>query len=141
MVKWIGTLVRSAVGFGIDAVIALDGTADPWGAKAVRASAGAVFRLPIVRIDARDVLGLFDRLDARLLIADPTGKDIDAIEIGTSGYALVLGNEGAGPRPPVREAADEIVRVPMADAVESLNVGVAGSLLLYVLAARSSGGS
>lgn len=136
----VGTLVRAAAAFALQAVVALDGTADPWGAKAVRASAGTVFRVPVVQADAQAALATLTRLDLRLVLADPHGMDITTLEIGNDGFALIVGNEGTGPRRSVRAASADVVRIPMAGAIESLNVGVAGSLLLYVLTSEATGG-
>lgn len=128
----VGTLVRTATAFDLDAVLVLDGTADPWGPKAVRASAGMVFRRPLVQRDADSAVALLDGVGVRLLVADVAGRDIE--EAATSdGWALVVANEGAGPRGALRDAAGERVRISMPGPAESLNAAVAGALLLYAL--------
>jgi TrmH family RNA methyltransferase len=128
----VGTLVRTATAFALDAVLVLDGTADPWGAKAVRASAGMVFRRPLLQRDAEAALALLHRAGVPLLVADMAGSDI-ADAVTSDGWALLVANEGAGPRETLRDAADRLVRVPMPGPAESLNAGVAGALLLYAL--------
>jgi TrmH family RNA methyltransferase len=134
----VGTLVRSAVAFGLDAVIALDGTVDPWGTKAVRASAGMMFRLPVVRCTIGEALGVLESKGVSVLVASAEGTRLPpASALGPDrarrGVALVLGNEGVGVRRELREVADMAVAVPMPGPAESLNVGVAGSILMYEL--------
>ena len=124
----VGTLVRSAVAFGFDLLIALDGTTDPWGAKAVRAAAGTIFRLPVVRADAGEAIGALSAAGLPILVASAEGSA--ALDAPASGFALVLGNEGAGVREALRGAARDVVAVPMRGPAESLNVGIAGSILM-----------
>lgn len=133
-----GTLIRSAVAFGLDAVMCLDGTVDPWAAKTVRASAGAVFRLPIVTTGTTEVLDWIGARRLPLLVAAADGESVGDWRGGDE-YALVVGNEGAGARQELREQAAAIVSVTMPGAVESLNAAVAGSILMHVLAGRRSG--
>jgi TrmH family RNA methyltransferase len=128
----VGTLVRSAVAFGLDGVLTLDGTVDPWGAKAVRASAGAVFRIPVWRATLPDTRSVLSDRRADVLVAAADGGDVrEALDPAAGLRALVLGNEGAGVRDEIRDLARAVVAVPMRGAAESLNVGVAGSILMY----------
>lgn len=129
----VGTLVRSAVAFGWGAVIALDGTGDPWGSKAVRASAGTAFRIPVVRCGVDEALERFLEDCVPLLVASAEGRAVADFDRGAGPFALVLGNEGAGVRDAVRDVAHGTISVPMRGTVESLNAGVAGSILMYEL--------
>ncbi|MDH3424466.1 MAG: RNA methyltransferase [Gemmatimonadota bacterium] len=124
----VGTLVRAAVAFGLDAIVALDGTTDPWGTKAVRASAGTVFRIPVARASAADAIAALSASGLPIYVASAEGTAAGKAPAG--GFALVLGNEGAGVREAVRSAADHTVAVPMRGPAESLNVGMAGSILM-----------
>jgi TrmH family RNA methyltransferase len=131
-----GTIVRSADAFGAAMIAALPGTVDPWNPKAVRSAAGSSLRIPIVetKLDA-----LLDHLRAHggtLLGADMHGVSVEHAVHGGP-VALALGNEGAGLGEVVREACDQLVSVPIGDAAESLNVGVAAGILMYLLS-RSS---
>lgn len=134
----VGSLVRSAAAFGVAGVIALDGTVDPYSPKAVRASAGSVFRTRVMSAS-------WDKIEATLcargplLIADMDGSDV-ASTTPRGEWALVLGSEGAGPRTAVRDAAVGAVGVPMPGSADSLNAGVAGAILLYVLTRECDGG-
>lgn len=124
----VGTLTRSAVAFSFDLVVALDGTTDPWGSKAVRAAAGTVFRIPVVRAGAEETLEVLNVEGLPILVASAEGSA--AVTPPTGGFALVLGNEGSGVRGVVRHAARDVVAVPMTGPAESLNVGIAGSILM-----------
>ena len=131
----VGTLIRAAAAFGVAGVIALDGTVDPYSTKAVRASAGAVFRTRVLMASWDEIEGNL-RARGPLLIADMDGSDVASLA-PRGEWALVVGSEGAGPRASVRDAAAGAVRVPMPGGAESLNAGVAGAILLYVLTRES----
>ncbi len=135
-----GALIRVAAALGADGVVVLDGTVDPWNPKAVRASAGLVFRLPPVRLPWDRARGWLERAGLPLLVAHPAGSDVRAWlsrERGASGvdrgWALLLGNEGAGPRPEARREAHAELAVPLPPGVDSLNVATAGAILLWAL--------
>lgn len=128
----VGTLVRAAVAFGLDGVLVLDGTADPWSPKAVRASAGMAFRMPVRCVDAPTATDLLTSAGVTLLVAAADGTDVRRLATGV-GWALAVGNEGAGVRPELRRTAHRSVAVPMTGPAESLNAGVAGAILLYAL--------
>ncbi|MEX2472767.1 MAG: RNA methyltransferase, partial [Gemmatimonadota bacterium] len=127
-----GTLVRAATAFGVDGVVSLDGTVDLWGPKAVRASAGLVYRVPIVRADVGALVQRCGSEGVEILVADASGEDVAGLGAAER-VALVVGNEGAGVRDELVRAAGRRVSVPMQGSVESLNVGVAGSILLYAI--------
>lgn len=127
----VGTLVRTAAAFGFDAVVSLPGTVDAWNPKSVRASAGGVFRLPVVPMD---VAALMDWLEANghmLLGADAEGQPLP--ERIPERVALAVGNEGAGLGEGVRDRCDGTVAVPMRRGAESLNVAVAAGILMHEL--------
>jgi RNA methyltransferase, TrmH family len=132
-----GTLIRAAVAFALDGVIVLSGTVDPWGAKAVRASAGMVFRMPITKLSLPEVASGSREAGVPLWIAEGGGEDVRGVH-PRGGFALVLGNEGAGVRPEMEELAERRVAVAMRGGAESLNVGVAGSILLHELTRERS---
>ena len=127
-----GTLIRAAVAFGLAAVVCLDGTVDPWGPKTVRSSAGMIFRIPVVRAGAREAVERLAAEGVPLFVADAEGGDVSDHRRAPT-FALVVGNEGAGVRTEVLEQADERLSVGMPGPAESLNVAMAGSILLHVL--------
>ena len=126
----LGTLVRSAEAFGATGVLTTPGTVSAWNQKAIRASAGSVFRVPIAAATP-EAMETLEQQGVKLLAAM---KD-DATPINeaslTGAVALLIGNEGAGLGEGWLAMADERVTIPCPGAVESLNAAVAGSLLLY----------
>lgn len=132
----VGTLIRAAAAFLVDRVLALDGTADPWNAKAVRASAGLAFFLPIHRLAAAEALDWLEAQGIPLLVADADGRDVRALDVPRgprAGFALLVGNEAAGPRDEARSRAAALVALPLPPGVESLNAALAGAVLLWEL--------
>jgi TrmH family RNA methyltransferase len=126
----LGAMIRSAAAFGMAGLVALDGTVDAWNAKVVRGSAGASFRLPIVRCACAQLLAWIKARGIRLLAADTSGSDV-AVADRSLPWALAIGNEGAGLRAGLREAATEVVTVPIRADADSLNAGVAAAILCY----------
>jgi TrmH family RNA methyltransferase len=128
----VGTLVRTAAAMGASAVVALPGTADLWNAKAVRAAAGAHFRVPALHATADALLAFLAAKHIPLWGTAADGTPIDAVKVPRA-VALAVGNEGAGLGERVREAAAQMVALPMSGGVESLNVAVAAGIALYAL--------
>jgi TrmH family RNA methyltransferase len=130
----LGTLIRSAEAFGATAVLTTAGTVSEWNQKALRASAGSVFRVPVVAITAEELIALKSR-GVRLLAAVAPNADSgseSAADAGlTNACALMIGNEGAGLGEEWLALADARISIPTPGRVESLNAAVAGSLLLY----------
>jgi TrmH family RNA methyltransferase len=122
----VGTLVRSADAFG--AYVALSaGCADPTGPKALRASMGAVFRVPVVAWD--DVSG------RRIALVPRGGTPLQDVELDGA-VTFVLGAERVGLPADVLERCDALATIPQAGASESLNVAMAGTVALYEAARR-----
>lgn len=126
-----GSIVRSADSFGASLVIALPGTVDPWNAKAVRAAAGSSLRVSIIEATVADAVAFLRTHDVRLYGADVGGRSVEELDVPTRS-AIALGNEGAGLTAAVRNACDELVSIPIQGSAESLNVGVAAGILLYL---------
>jgi TrmH family RNA methyltransferase len=127
-----GTVLRSAAAAGADAVIACDGSVDLLNPKTVRASAGAVFHVPMV--NGGDPVAVLDTLGAwglhRLATLAKGGKDYVDADL-TAPTALVLGNEAHGLPAVVGERLDGSLTIPMAEGAESLNVGIAAAVLCF----------
>lgn len=129
----LGTLVRSAEAFGATGVLTTPGTVSAWNQKALRASVGSVFRVPVVGVSAEDLRGLKVR-GVRLFAAvgSADARTESAVEADFAGACgVMIGNEGAGLGAEWMALADVLVTVPCPGQVESLNAAVAGSLLLY----------
>ncbi len=132
-----GTLIRAARVFGVDAVIVLDGSVDPWNPKAVRAAAGAGFHTHIARAQWAEARPWLEEQRIEILAADATGEDVRSFQPGGS-WALAVGNEGAGLRADLAAASTKSIAIPMPGGAESLNAGVAGSILLCSQLTRGS---
>ncbi len=126
----LGTLVRTAEAMAMGGVVCMAGTVDPWSGKAVRAAAGSSFRLPILTASWSDTRRHLAAEDVSLWAADPRGTPFRRADPVQSRTALCLGNEGSGVSEPVLEAASHRVALPLAGRVESLNVSVAGAILM-----------
>ena len=132
----VGTLIRAADALGADQVWLTADSADPEGPKAVRASAGSVFHMPVVRgIQVADVA--VRALDAGLSLLVATGDgnvDITSQEGRTllsAPTAWVFGNEAHGVAAELRDAADARVRIPLRGRAESLNIATAAAICLH----------
>jgi RNA methyltransferase, TrmH family len=127
----LGTILRSAEAFGATGVIALPGTVNAWNPKAVRASAGSLFRLPYLSAPVEDA---FARLHAAGIKIWTTAVH-DAFALDKAGLvqptALIIGNEGNGVPEAIAAEADAALTIPCPGPVESLNAAVAASILLY----------
>ena len=133
----LGTLVRSAEAFGATGVLTTPGTVSVWNQKALRASAGSVFRVPVVGVGASELREL-KRQGVRLIAAVGTGGvDVTTADL-MGACAVMIGNEGAGLGEEWMEMSDVRVTIPCPGDVESLNAAVAGSLLLYEASRRRS---
>jgi len=121
----LGTLLRSAQGFGPAHVALAEGSADPLSPRAVRASMGALYTVPVITLGEAPQLPVI-ALDAR-------GERTLAELAPAAPVAFALGGERTGLPPEVAAAAGEVARIPLAEGAESLNVAIAGALALYEL--------
>lgn len=127
-----GAVIRAAAAAGATGVVVDESTANPWGWKALRASMGATFHVPVCRLRTiAPALEEWRAAGVSIVAAVARGgtpmHDVDL----TKPTALLLGGEGAGLPAALVSAADATISIPMKDAVESLNVAVAAALLLY----------
>lgn len=127
----LGTIIRSAEAFGATGVICLPGTVNPWNPKAVRASAGSIFRVPLLSVPEDEVLQHLRHAEVRLLTTAVDGAQPANLADLTGPVALLIGNEGSGVPPELAAAAAAAVTIPCPGPVESLNAAVAASVLLY----------
>jgi TrmH family RNA methyltransferase len=117
-------------------VILGEGTVSPFNSKVVRGSAGSIFRLPVLRTKLADILPKLREKGVRL-VATSSHKGVPLPQANLAGpVAVLIGGEGAGvPRDWIAKA-DELIAIPHAAQVESLNAGVAASIVLYEIARR-----
>jgi len=131
----LGTILRSAEAFGATAILSLPGTVSAWNPKAVRASAGSVFRLPLLETNVEECFSRLHEASVRIwTTAVPTATNCaepaDRIDLAGP-VALLIGNEGNGVPQALAELADGAVTIPCPGPVESLNAAAAASVLLY----------
>ena len=136
----LGTILRSAEAFGSAGVVLGEGTVSPFNSKVIRASAGSIFRLPVVVAKAE---GGLEEICAKLraqnvrLIATSSHKGMPLDQANLTGpVAIFIGSEGSGVPRGLMTQMDETVAIPHTPQVESLNAGVAGSIILYEAARR-----
>ena len=127
----VGTILRSAEAFGAAGVITLPGTVNVWNQKALRASAGSVFRVPILRASLDECM--LRLRDAGLKAWAATIRNATPVaDVALDRpVALLIGNEGNGVPAAVLAKADGAITIPCPGPVESLNAAVAASILLY----------
>ena len=127
----LGTIIRSAEAFGAAGVVCLPGTVNAWNPKAVRASAGSVFRLPVLSAGEEETLEQLRGAGVRVLATTAQGAQAaDMVDLARP-VALVIGNEGNGIPVDLAAQADGAITIPCPGPVESLNAAVAASVLLY----------
>ena len=127
----LGTILRSAEAFGASGVVSLPGTVSAWNQKAIRASAGSVFRLPLVQASADECFLRLRAAGVKVLTTVLRGG-VGADEVNLAApVALLIGNEGNGVPDEIAARALEAVVIPCPGPVESLNASVAAGVLLY----------
>jgi TrmH family RNA methyltransferase len=125
----LGTLLRSAEAFGASCVMVTPGTVNQWNPKVMRASAGSVFRMSVVRLSLKEMAAQLGGVEIYAAVAQGGGAVSLLATQFVSRCALLIGNEGAGLSNAALALAQHRVHIPCA--VESLNAAVAGSTLLY----------
>jgi TrmH family RNA methyltransferase len=134
----LGTILRSAEAFGASGVISLPGTVSAWNPKAVRASAGSVFRLPLLAASERTCSERLRAAGVKIWSTTvQAARPADLVDL-TEPVALVIGNEGNGVPLDIAAQADGLLTIPCPGPVESLNAAVAASVLLYEAARQRS---
>jgi RNA methyltransferase, TrmH family len=134
----LGTILRSAEAFGAAGIFLTEGTVSPYNSKVLRGSAGSIFRLPFLQITSAELISLLRASKIRMLATSShQGTPLPDVS-WTPPLAIFIGNEGAGLSRDLTRQMDETVIIPQAKQVESLNAGVAASIVLYE-AARNRG--
>ncbi|MDD3821647.1 MAG: TrmH family RNA methyltransferase [Bacilli bacterium] len=133
----LGVIIRSAVAFNIDTIVLGANTVDCYNPKVVRATQGMLFHLNIIRQDLLNVIPILKQKGISVIGTKVThGEDIRNLNLKDN-YALVVGNEGSGVSDETLALCDDIIYIDMSAKCESLNVGVAASIILYELNKRS----
>ena len=127
----VGAVLRTADAFGCTAALLLPGCADLYSLKTLRASMGAVFRLPAWTLDAETLRALLTAADLPLYGAALRHDTVDVRRRDLRRCAIAVGSEGRGLSDTVLALCDETLRIPMADHCESLNAAAAAAVLLW----------
>ena len=129
-----GAILRSGEAFGVAAALLTPGCAWPFSPRALRASAGSAFRLPVAaRVAAGEAVAWARRHGIALAGAEAHGGTAPEALAGVRPLALVIGSEGHGISPEIAAALDHRVTLPLAGRVDSLNAAVAAGVLLHIL--------
>ena len=133
----LGTLLRSAAATGVQAVLLPPETTDAFAPKVVRAGMGAHFRLPIREMGWEEISEVGKLAGLQVFIADMDGKSCWEIDLRQP-LALIIGGEAEGASEEARKLATQKISIPMVGNVESLNAGVAGSVLMFEVVRQRS---
>ena len=126
----LGTIIRSCIAFGFTNIILSDTSVDLYNPKVIRATEGMIFHINVLRRNLLDFLPTLKGMNYKIVGTDvASGKDIRKLK--KENIALVLGNEGNGISENVKNLCDEFVNIKTSSNCESLNVGVAASILMY----------
>ncbi len=127
-----GTIIRTADAFNADGIIITEGCVDPYNPKVVRATMGSIFRVPIYYTsDGIQDLKKIKAMDIQLYSTSLEGS-IPTYEADFSkGFVLIIGNESKGVRKEIFSLSDKLIKIPMPGKAESLNAGVAASIIMY----------
>lgn len=129
----LGTIIRSAVAFNVDTIILSNDTVDLYNSKVIRASQGMLFHIDVVSRDLLDEIPKLKKLGYEILGTRVTcGTDIKEVVLKDK-WAIIMGNEGNGVSKEVQALCDKYLYIKMNQMTESLNVGVATSIILYEL--------
>lgn len=127
----LGTILRSAEAFGSAGVVLAEGTVSLYNSKVVRASAGSVFRLAALKADLNEVMEKLRSRSIKLIATSShKGTALPKADLGCK-VAIFIGNEGAGLDKKLIAEMDELIMIPHSPRVESLNAGIAASIILY----------
>ena len=133
----VGTIWRTADALGADGLLLVNGCADPYGPKAVRASMGACFRLPVYETDVDRLCAILERsrlsLSATALREDTVSLERAELSRG----AVVIGSEGRGVSPALLARCGQTIKIPMRARCESLNAAAAAAIVLWEMARRT----
>ena len=132
----LGTIIRSSLAFNVDSIVLSIASVDVYNDKVIRSSEGMFFHINVVRRDILEIIDELHKLDYKVYGTKVDGGTIvDKLDV-PSKFALVMGNEGNGVKEEILNQCDEYLYIDMNSAVESLNVGVATSIILYELNKR-----
>ena len=129
----LGTIIRSSVAFNVDTVVLSDDSVDLYNEKVVRATQGLLFNVNIVRSNLDELVKNLKEKNYKIYATKVNGgKSLKSVE-RCKKFAIIMGNEGSGVKKSLLDICDEYLYIDMNKKCESLNVGVATSIILYEL--------
>lgn len=126
----LGTIIRSCIAFGVSNIILSDNSVDLYNSKVIRATEGMIFNINVLRRNLIEFIPIVKNLGYKIVGTD-VKNGINIKDINKENIAIVMGSEGQGLSNEVKNMCDNFVYIKMDNACESLNVGVATSILLY----------
>lgn len=129
----LGTIIRSCVAFNIDTIVLSEDTVDLYNSKVLRATQGMIFNINIIERDLFSFIPTLKEKEYRIYGTKVNGgKSLKNVE-KTAKFAIIMGNEGNGVKPEILDMCSDYIYIDMNESCESLNVGVATSIILYEL--------
>lgn len=129
----LGTIIRSAVAFNVDTIVLGNNTVDLYNEKVLRATQGLIFHINIIKRDLKEFIEDIQKKGYLVYGTKVThGMPVEQMDVNNK-YALIVGNEGVGVSKELLDMCDDYIYIPMNGNCESLNVGVASSIILYEL--------
>src|SRR3989339_710479 len=136
----LGTIIRTADAVGAAGIVATKGCADPYNQKTIRATAGSIFRVPVVRTEnIFETISEFKQKKFKVVAADSEGVEDYWLTDLTGNTLVLIGNEGAGLSKEILEAADIVVKIPIPGKAESLTAAVSASVIMYEALRQKNG--
>ena len=130
----VGTIWRTADALGADGILLVNGCADPWNPKTVRAAMGACFRLPVYELNGAELTALLQRSNLPLYATALREDTVDIKTADLSRSAVVIGSEGKGVSAQLLELSQRTLKIPMRERCESLNAAAAATVVLWEMA-------
>ena len=129
----LGTIIRSSVAFNVDTIVVSPNTVDIYNDKVLRSSEGMIFHVNVLKRDINSFIDEFHNKNYKIYCTKVNGGSVlNSIDVPEK-VAIIMGNEGAGVSFKTLDKCDEFLYIPMNSICESLNVGVATSIILYEL--------
>ena len=126
----LGTIIRSAVAFNIGTIIISDDSVDLYNPKVVRSTEGMIFNLNVIRRNLKEVIPVLKRQGYKIVGTLVNAGD-DLKNIDKENVCIIIGNEGNGMSLDIRDMCDNFTNIKISDNCESLNAGVAASIIMY----------
>jgi TrmH family RNA methyltransferase len=126
----LGTIIRSGVAFGFTNFVLSKDSVDIYNSKVIRATEGMIFHVNVKRCDLKEFIPNLKMLGYNVIGTD-VKKGTSIKEFKNKDIALIIGSEGEGMKEEIKDLCDNLVNIKMTDTTESLNAGVAASILMY----------